>query len=55
MSSDVIGILVGAGLALAALPAVLTLANLRAFAPPPQPPVESPSAPGFSPGKGALP
>ena len=35
MTPVVIGILAVAGLALAALPAVLTLANLRVFAPPP--------------------
>lgn len=42
MSPVMIGILVGAGLALAALPAVLTLANLRAFLPPPPPPAGAP-------------
>jgi hypothetical protein len=37
MSPTVIGVLAVVGLALAALPALLTLANLRAFAPPPEP------------------
>jgi hypothetical protein len=38
MTPVVIGILAAAGLVLAALPALLTLANLRAFAPPPAAP-----------------
>jgi hypothetical protein len=41
MTPAVIGILAVAGLALAALPAVLTLANLRAFAAPPDAPAGS--------------
>ena len=41
MTPAVIGILAVAGLALAALPAVLTLANLRAFAAPPAAPAGS--------------
>lgn len=42
MTPAVIGILAVAGLALAALPAVLTLVNLRAFAPPPAAPAGAP-------------
>jgi hypothetical protein len=42
MTPAVIGILAVAALALAALPAVLTLVNLRAFAPPPPPPAGDP-------------
>jgi hypothetical protein len=42
MTPAVIGILAVAGLALAALPAVLTLVNLRAFTPPPPPPAGAP-------------
>ncbi|MFM9025439.1 MAG: glycosyl transferase, partial [Planctomycetaceae bacterium] len=38
MSPAAIGLLVVVALALAALPALLTLANLRAFAPPPAAP-----------------
>ena len=41
MSPLVVGTLAVAALALAALPALVTLANLRAFAPPPVPPVGS--------------
>jgi hypothetical protein len=41
MTPAVIGILAVAGLALAALPAVLTLVNLRAFTPPPAAPAGS--------------
>lgn len=42
MTPVVIGILAAAGLALAALPAVLTLVNLRVFAPPPAAPAGAP-------------
>jgi hypothetical protein len=42
MTPVVIGILAAAGLVLAALPALLTLANLRAFAPPPAAPAGAP-------------
>ena len=42
MTPLVIGILAAAGLALAALPALLTLANLRAFTPPPAAPAGAP-------------
>jgi len=42
MTPVVIGILAAAGLVLAALPAVLTLANLRAFASPPAAPAGAP-------------